>query len=95
MTGENQTKQECWPKVLPMVYLGTKTWFVDLRLRQFRDVSDPYDYVDFASDRGRQMCDQANIISCPDCGARFIVPGVWRHTDLTCVLCMASLNEYE
>ena len=32
---------------------------------------------------------------CPDCGARFIVPGVWRHTDLTCVLCMASLNEYE
>ena len=92
MIKENESKQEIWPKVLPMIRLGPKTYFVDLRLRQFREVSNPYDYVDFESGEGKQMCDQANIVSCSDCRVSIIVTGMWRREDLSCIRCLSVLQ---
>ena len=92
MNQENGTRLECWPKVLPMIHMGVKTYFVDLRLRQFRSVSDPGDYVEFESDDGRRMCEHANIISCPDCKVSIIVPGIWRRECLSCIRCLTDLQ---
>ena len=92
MVQENESIEEIWPKVLPMIQLGTKSYFVDLRLRQFREASDPYVYVEFGSDTGRRMCNRANIVSCPDCGLSIIIPGVWRGQDLSCIRCLAVLR---
>jgi hypothetical protein len=39
------------PWCLPMVQHGQMQYFADLRLRQFREVSNPHNYVDFDSDR--------------------------------------------
>jgi hypothetical protein len=91
MVQGNGSVEDIWPKVLPMVQLGAKTYFVDLRLRQFREVNNPHLYVDFGSDAGRQMCGMANIVSCPDCGISIIVPGVWRGQDLSCIRCLTVL----
>lgn len=35
------------PKKLPTVTLGGKTYFIDRRLKQLRNVENPHDYVDF------------------------------------------------
>lgn len=35
------------PRVLPIVMIGDKAYFVDIRLRQLRSVRDPGDYIDF------------------------------------------------
>jgi uncharacterized Zn-finger protein len=92
MVQGNGSVEDNWPKVLPMVQLAAKTYCVDLRLRQFREVGDPRVYVDFESDTGRVMCGRANIVSCPDCGVSIIVPSVWRGQDLSCIRCLTVLH---
>jgi len=43
------------PRRLPIVRIDNVCWFVDVRLRQFRDVTNPHNYVDFDSDAGERM----------------------------------------
>jgi hypothetical protein len=33
--------------MLPIVMIGAKAYFVDVRLRQLRAVRNPHDYIDF------------------------------------------------
>ena len=35
------------PRTLPIVMIGDKAYFVDVRLRQLRSVQNPGDYIDF------------------------------------------------
>lgn len=37
----------CGVRALPIVMIGEKAYFVDVRLRQLRAVRDPGDYIDF------------------------------------------------
>lgn len=39
------------PRVLPIVMIGEKAYFVDVRLRQLRSVRDPGDYIDFVPEK--------------------------------------------
>lgn len=40
------------PRLLPTVMLGSRTFFIDNRLRELRNVDDPHDRISFASRRG-------------------------------------------
>jgi hypothetical protein len=39
-------KREC-PKRLKMVKFGGKTWFIDTRLEEYRNVRNPHDRISF------------------------------------------------
>ncbi len=39
------------PRVLPIVMIGEKAYFVDVRLRQLRAVCDPCDCIDFVPEK--------------------------------------------
>lgn len=43
------------PRRLPTVRLDGICWFVDARLRQFREVTNPHHFVDFDSLVGQRM----------------------------------------
>lgn len=79
------------PKVLPMIQVEALSYYVDLRLRQFREMH-LLECVEFDSEKGRAICDRANILSCGDCGMSVIVPGISRHEDLRCFRCMSPLR---
>jgi hypothetical protein len=38
------------PRELPKIQVGTKVYYVDARLRQFRNVENPHDYLDYGDD---------------------------------------------
>ena len=42
--------QEKMPVRLPVVQFEGKRYYLDLRLRQLRNVENPHDYVDYADD---------------------------------------------
>ena len=50
---EEKTKDGGSPSVLPVVQYGPTQYFVDLRLRQFRNIDNPDDCVDYDSERAR------------------------------------------
>jgi hypothetical protein len=83
---------EHWPKVLPRIQAGADSYFVDLRLRQFRRAEGPLEFIDFGSETGRTLCDQANIVCCPACGASIIVSGACRRQELACTLCLGPIE---
>ena len=56
------------PHSLPVARLNGTAYFVDLRLRQFRETMNPGNYVDFDSVEGRKMCEQAGVVTCLGCG---------------------------
>jgi len=76
------------PWVLPQVQYGPTRYFADLRLRQFREVDNPHNYVEFASEEGQLMCQQAGIIVCPQCGVSAIVSAALDREKLRCVSCL-------
>jgi len=43
------------PRRLPIVQIDGINWFVDVRLRQFREVKNPHNFVDFDSEAGERM----------------------------------------
>ena len=75
------------PRALPMVRYGTVSYFADLRLRQFRDIGNPHNYMDFDSESGQRICRQNGIIICPECGTSVIVSSVLDIEKLRCVQC--------
>jgi hypothetical protein len=75
------------PRCLPVVMLDGTAWFVDLRLRQFRETTNPHNYVDFDTVKGQRFCQQAGVVTCLRCGTSVIVSGSVLDEDLRCVRC--------
>ena len=69
----DELRADTGPRVLPIVRLADTAYFVDLRLRQFRETMNPHNYVDFDSARGKAMCRRAGVVTCLHCGASAIV----------------------
>ena len=79
------------PWVLPIVWRGPTQYFTDLRLRQFRNVKNPHDCVDFDSDKGRQTCEQAGIVVCRECKMAAIISPALERNELRCMNCLALI----
>jgi hypothetical protein len=80
------------PRVLPVVQYGQTRYFADLRLRQFRDIENPHNYVDFDSEQGRLICRQTGVIWCPECGMSVIVSKASEQQSLRCMQCMSLIE---
>jgi hypothetical protein len=79
------------PWTLPIVRYEATMYFADLRLRQFRDISNPHNYIDFDSGRGQLMCRQNGIITCSHCGTTAIVSPALDMEKLRCVQCYSLI----
>ena len=55
------------PWQLPIVHWSGADYFVDGRLRQFRQVDNPHNFIDFGTEIGEQMCDECHVMRCPHC----------------------------
>jgi len=88
-----ETQQDVFagPWVLAQVQYGPTRYWADLRLRQFRDVDNPHDAIDFASEQGQRMCRQAGITVCPGCGMAAIVSPSLFEAELWCMRCLDSV----
>ena len=80
------------PWVLPIVCYGAVQYFADLRLRQFRNINDPFESVDFDSEQGRQICLHNGIVYCERCQTAFIIPRIVQDKYLFCVLCAVPIR---
>ena len=76
---------------LPVVRYGAVNYFADLRLKQFRDISNPQNYVDFASERGWLICRQSGVVLCPECQTGVIVSPALDIEKLRCVHCFSLI----
>jgi len=90
---EQTTQKEVFtgPRVLPLVQYEATMYFADLRLKQFRDINDPHNYIDFDSDRGQHMCMQNGIITCFHCGTAAIISTALDMAKLRCVQCYSLI----
>jgi hypothetical protein len=77
--------------MLPVVYFRTRRYFVDLRLRQFREMENPHHSVEFDSNEGRQICRQSGVITCRACRMSVIVPTAGQDEELRCMNCFARI----
>ena len=89
---EAKQKAVTGPRVLPVVQYGQTRYFADLRLRQFRDIENPHNYVDFDSEQGRLICRQTGVIWCPECGMSVIVSKASEQQSLRCMQCMSLIE---
>ena len=91
---EQVKQQEAFagPWALPIVRYEATMYFADLRLRQFRQVNNPHNYVDFDSERGQHLCRQNGIITCSGCGTAAIVSPALDREKLRCVQCYSLLT---
>jgi len=80
------------PRVLPVVQYGSTRYFADLRLRQFRDIENPHNYIDFDSKQGRLMCRQTGVLWCPECGMSVIISKAFEQQNLRCMRCMSLIE---
>jgi hypothetical protein len=55
-----------YPRQLPIVEYAGKKWFLDVRLRQIRNVIDTYDYIDLDEDEVLAFGAAAIMQSLPD-----------------------------
>jgi len=79
------------PWTLPIVLYKTTSYFADLRLKQFRDIDNPHNYVDFDSERGRLICRQNGVLLCQQCGTGSIVSPALDTGKLRCVHCFSLI----
>ena len=78
--------------VLPTVRLNSKAYVIDLALRQFRDTFNPQKHIDFDSVWGQQLCQQASVISCLQCGMSVITAADLQDDELRCMKCGTRIN---
>ena len=78
--------------VLPTVRLNSKAYVIDLALRQFRDTFNPQSRIDFDSVKGQQLCQQASVITCLQCGMSVIVAADLEDDDFRCMKCGTRIN---
>jgi hypothetical protein len=91
MKMEKKLGESNGPWVLPMVQRGPTHYFEDLRVRQFRNVKNPHDYVDFDSEQGKEMCEQASIVVCWECKMAAIISRAVDRNELWCMNCLALI----
>ena len=84
---KNKQKVATGPRALPIVGCGGTMYFVDLRLREFRDVKDFGNSVRFGSEQGMQMCIQTGVVLCSGCGMSVIVSKEFENETLRCMQC--------
>ena len=91
MAEKSQVEEE-GPKVLPVLWMGERRWWIDLRLGEFRTVEPVLECIGFDSAEGRRLCRLANVVSCPRCGTSMIVSGWLAERVLWCVRCLAEIE---
>ena len=57
---------------------------MDERLREFREVTNPHQNIDFDSETGRRMLGEFYVVKCPCCGLEV---GIACHTTEDIVIC--------
>ena len=94
------TGQPCRPPVsdeypgpwrLPILNYEGVNYFLDMRLKQFREVRNPHSFVDFDSDVGMRMCAGIIVLACPYCGQGHIEPESIETRFLRCQRCKGAL----
>ncbi len=75
---------------LPILRLSDKYYFIDLYLKQFREVENPSEFVDFNSQDGKVLRKYAKIVSCR-CGFYAIVARP-AESNLCCYFCGHTLE---
>ena len=89
-----QTKQKevfSGPWTLPIVGVEATMYFTDLRLKQFRDINNPHNCVDFDSVQGQHMCMQNGIVTCFHCSTTAIIPTTMDMEMLRCIRCYSLI----
>jgi len=61
------------PWVVPVIEFHGK-YVVDMKRGHFRELSSPYDAIEFGSERGRELCAAAGVVVCRGCGMAVMVP---------------------
>lgn len=93
------TGQPCKPPVsdeypgawrLPILKYDGVDYFVDMRLKQFREVSNPHSFIDFDSDTGTHICAGFTILACPYCEQESIRPESTETNFLLCQRCKGT-----
>lgn len=79
------------PWVVPIVQHGPAQYFVDLRLRQFRNVKNPHEFLDFDSEQGRKMCERSGIVVCRECQMAAVISAAVDKKELRCMNCLALI----
>ena len=79
-------------RVLPTVRLNSKAYVIDLAQRQFRDTFNPQKHIDFDSVQGQQLCQQASVISCLQCGMSVIMAASLEGDEFRCMKCGTRIN---
>ena len=82
---EKETKQT-GPRVLPIVVYKGKQFFADLRLNEFRPVSD-FESIRFDSEEGWAMCQNTGVVVCQSCGMSVIISKFYEDQPLHCMQC--------
>ncbi|MFC1676155.1 hypothetical protein ACFL3G_03960 [Planctomycetota bacterium] len=90
--GEPKEKVVKGPRALPIVGCGGTIYFVDLRLREFRDIKDFSNSVRFGSEKGQQICKETGVVSCPSCGMSTIVSQAFENEALRCMQCFNRIE---
>ena len=88
---KDNTKETPFPRVLPTVALGDGVYIIDLRLRSFRLVEPPFNWVGFDSARGQRWCRQCGVRRCAVCGTSIIVPASLDTRPLSCGECRHAM----
>jgi predicted RNA-binding Zn-ribbon protein involved in translation (DUF1610 family) len=72
---EEEKKDEgCWgPRRLPILHIGGRAYFVDLRLHELRAVDDVDVAIDLRSPAGQAAVEAWKAIHCPTCGQLSVV----------------------
>jgi len=81
-----------FPKRLPMVRLQNVEYFVDFRLREFRDVSNPSNYIKFDTENGKRMCMECWRLECSQCGQIAVVPRDIKEHEIACIKCGGKIS---
>lgn len=70
----SETKGRLAPHQLPIISLDGTDYYVDARLRQFREIMNPHNFVDFGTEAGRRMVSECAIFECYYCQQITVVP---------------------
>ena len=74
-------------QVLPTVRLNGRAYFIDPRLRQFRETMNPQKRIDFDSATRERLSREAGVIKCLSCGMSVIVVVPIQEEDSPCMRC--------
>ena len=76
---------------LPILRLPKKSYFIDLALRQFREVENAGNFINFDTVDGKALCEYAKIVSCEKCGICAIVARL-SEKHICCTSCICNLE---